>query len=348
MQKSEQILETLTTELTQGQYPVGAKFPSEYELANRFRVARLTVNKAVDQLVAAGWLERGVRGSGTRVRNHRKFPKGRILYIGNLMHNLTTSMALTGLSSQAFQRGYYVTAASPSDTALGDFLATAVASEDFTGIVTSNYLWFDNLCSGLPVVYLDYFISGSHSALYHITSNNAEACRQMVKAVTTRGYRNPVIYTDCHYRITERLQRVRGAMQALRELGLDDAEKRLYVGAAENYIKADAVAQLQRILHDYPKADAIITTSDELALRMREALQDAGISSPERILVTGFGNIPSISNIYHIPTVEQHFFHIGVAAADMLLDLVEGKSSTEPKTQVVMTELVNLEYIPSR
>jgi len=43
----EEILSVLLRELEEGKYPVGSRFPSEYDLALRFDVSRLTTNKAV-------------------------------------------------------------------------------------------------------------------------------------------------------------------------------------------------------------------------------------------------------------------------------------------------------------
>ncbi len=54
----------------------GARFPSEYELQERFTVSRFTANKAVALLAAEGLLKRGVRGSGTYVKKLNQFPKG--------------------------------------------------------------------------------------------------------------------------------------------------------------------------------------------------------------------------------------------------------------------------------
>ena len=56
------LTETLKLELSNGQYPRGTKFPSEYELAERFGINKTTANRAVTQLVNLGLLERGVRG----------------------------------------------------------------------------------------------------------------------------------------------------------------------------------------------------------------------------------------------------------------------------------------------
>lgn len=48
--------------LAAGKYPGGTRFPSEYELAERFGVHKITANKAVSLLVNEHLLKRGSRG----------------------------------------------------------------------------------------------------------------------------------------------------------------------------------------------------------------------------------------------------------------------------------------------
>ena len=118
------------------------------------------------------------------------------------------------------------------------------------------------------------------------------------------------------------------------------------MGAEQEYTKVDALMQLRKILRAFPDTDAIVTTADDLALPMRQALMEAGIPSPKQILVTGFGNLYPIQDSYQIPSVEQHPLQIGVVAADMLIDLVEGKPLPKPRHHYVDTTLVKLEFIP--
>ena len=64
MGKTESIVEILKQELAEGKYPVNSRFPSEYELSDRFNVNKKTANKAVTLLVTEGLLERGRGGKG--------------------------------------------------------------------------------------------------------------------------------------------------------------------------------------------------------------------------------------------------------------------------------------------
>ena len=74
MSKTDEILQILREELRAGRYPKGGRFPSEYALMSRFNVSRPTVNKVASQLEAEGFIEHGVRGSGTTVREPSPFP----------------------------------------------------------------------------------------------------------------------------------------------------------------------------------------------------------------------------------------------------------------------------------
>src|SRR5262249_62142560 len=48
----------LETAILSGRWPPGHKVPSEYELVGRYRCARMTVNKALSDLAAAGLIVR--------------------------------------------------------------------------------------------------------------------------------------------------------------------------------------------------------------------------------------------------------------------------------------------------
>ena len=63
-----------------------------------------------------------------------------------------------------------------------------------------------------------------------------------------------------------------------------------------------------------------------------------------KIAMTGFGNVPGISDVYPITTVDQHPLRIGAEAYRLLL-----KKIADPDTVIqeyLDTELVNLQNIP--
>ena len=273
----EEILSVLLRELEEGKYPVGSRFPSEYDLALRFDVSRLTTNKAVAALVTAGRLSRGRRGAGTTVRQAELFPKGRLLYLGRMDHAFF-SMILEGATAAAFARGYLVSAICPNVERLNGLLAKVNASDEFQGIVSCNYDCFDILCPRIPVIYVDMCDPAYHQEISYVASENEKGAFCIVEELHRRGYRDMVVYggandvnNNCHHRL-------QGYLKAFRKLGFADAEKRLFLGTRSD--RFDAAERLREMLAAFPHLDAIVTTTDNLSVRICDAMAEAGIPRP--------------------------------------------------------------------
>lgn len=339
----EEILSVLLRELEEGKYPVGSRFPSEYDLAIRFDVSRLTTNKAVAALVTAGRLSRGRRGAGTTVRQAELFPKGRLLYLGRMDHAFF-SMILEGATAAAFARGYLVSAICPNVERLNGLLAKVNASDEFQGIVSCNYDCFDILCPRIPVIYVDMCDPSYHQEISYVASENEKGAFCIVEELHRRGYRDMVVYggandvnNNCHHRL-------QGYLKAFRKLGFVDAEKRLFLGTRSD--RFDAAERLREMLAAFPHLDAIVTTTDNLSVRICDAMAEAGIPRPEKVLVTGYGNVTGLADGYRIPSVEQQPFHMGATACNLLLNHLEDEAAPWPVLQYVNTEPVNLHYAP--
>jgi GntR family transcriptional regulator len=67
--RNEQIAAELSREISTGQYPIGARFPTEQDLRDRFQVGRHTVREALKLLTEQGLLGRR-RKTGTFVLSH--------------------------------------------------------------------------------------------------------------------------------------------------------------------------------------------------------------------------------------------------------------------------------------
>ena len=135
--KFELILTALRNEIQNGTYPSGGRFPSEYELADRFGVNKMTANKAVSQLVYEGYLQRGGRGSNTKVIMTEKIPKGYFAYVASLVHEANCQF-LTGIENYAFAHGYSVIFLAPPVDALASCISR-LQHPDIVGIMTTSY-----------------------------------------------------------------------------------------------------------------------------------------------------------------------------------------------------------------
>lgn len=67
MTKYEVIFKDIRKKIENGTFPVNAKLPTEPELGDQYKVSRITVKKAIDQLVAEGLVIKR-RGAGTFVK----------------------------------------------------------------------------------------------------------------------------------------------------------------------------------------------------------------------------------------------------------------------------------------
>lgn len=70
-----QVAADLRTEIDAGRLAPGAKLPNELELASQYGVARLTVRRAIADLVEGGYLL-VLRGRGTYVREKGTSSRG--------------------------------------------------------------------------------------------------------------------------------------------------------------------------------------------------------------------------------------------------------------------------------
>jgi DNA-binding transcriptional regulator YhcF (GntR family) len=93
-------------------YPTGAKLPTEFELADRFGISRLTVHKAINQLQSDGYVTR-IRSKGTfvtrkdqRVRAHAAGSKGTVIiaYADWFSYDIWAKVDLAEI--QAVKHGY--------------------------------------------------------------------------------------------------------------------------------------------------------------------------------------------------------------------------------------------------
>ena len=340
MGKISDISNILSAELAAGKYPAGSRFPSEYELAERFGTGRVTVNKAVSLLVAEGKLVRGVRGSGTRVKACSVYPRKHVIYLGKIVH-MFFSTVVQGIYTAAALRDYGVEVALPQAEDMENYLDKVCASGRYAGIITCGYGILDSERWKLPIVYVDSGNPFYDPAWYHVANHNQQGAFDLTQAVMARGYREIVIYTNCDYLSSHRYYRVNGFLDAMRAGGLENVDERLFVGL--EYSIFDAQRVLKNIRKRFPQVQVIMTPTDDLALELVKVIRRERI---ENIFVTGFGNVQGISDVYDLPSVDQHPFYLGSDSCNLLLDIYEKKPNIKPHIQYVDADPVNVEALP--
>jgi LacI family transcriptional regulator len=88
------------------------------------------------------------------------------------------------------------------------------------------------------------------------------------------------------------------------------------------------------------KPDAVFAGSDMVAVGALQALREAGLRVPEDVAIVGFDDLPTaLDTRPQLTTIRQPIYDKGIRAAEILLDLIEGRI-TEPQHVLLETELV--------
>ncbi|MEM7168991.1 MAG: histidine utilization repressor [Pseudomonadota bacterium] len=77
----QQVKDAVVERILDGQWPEGSKVPSENEMTQSLGVSRMTINRALRELTAEGWLDR-VQGAGSFVAGPR--PQSAVLSIQSI------------------------------------------------------------------------------------------------------------------------------------------------------------------------------------------------------------------------------------------------------------------------
>ena len=318
MSKITDLADQLRQLLAGGAFPPGARFPSEYELMRRYDVARLTANKAVALLAAEGLLERGRRGSGTFVRQERKFPQNWIAVLADISHPYNARL-VAGAASAALAENCMAAVFNPKLEEFAEALRK-IERSNCLGVLTISYGVLPQDFAK-PVIYFDSIVGENEYQTYHcVTCDNYGAACEMMERVLQSLCREVVTVTapaPLH-----REMRLRGFQEVMRKYGIAEVEARSFT-VRSNSSRYEIQQVMRAILHRFPEVGCIVTDSDDIVMEIMNVCKSSGIDCPGRIKLTGFGNIYGMAAIHHIPTVDQHPWHIGAEAVGAMLKLVK-------------------------
>ena len=345
------IIESLRKSLAAGQYREGARLPSEAELIRRFKVSRMTVVKAIQQLQQEGLVVRRV-GSGT--------------YAAQAI----------GAESRVF------------GLLIPDLGQTEIFEPICRGMVRSpqarkhSLLWGHSFASSedkgeqakqLCQHYLDQKVSGVFFAPLEFSPNRKEINREILKNLDDAKV--PVVLLDrcgltfpaygshdligldnrrAGYIVTEHLLRlgVEKVGFLAREGSVETVEARV-VGCREALFDAGKILKqkivvpedaidgraIQKVLQAQ-RLDAVVCANDHTAASLMKALMDTGMRIPEQLRIVGFDDV-SYASLLPVPltTVQQPCGDIGTTAMAAMLDRIRNPH-LPPRTILLNGNLV--------
>jgi DNA-binding LacI/PurR family transcriptional regulator len=350
------VFEALKNEIISGKYKEGDRFPTEWELVERFGFSRPTVTHALRDLQADGFLERR-QGSGTFLTAGKRLLKG---YFGMIIPShgsieiFTPICAAISTCSQEF--GYtllfgHASAATVEEQekrllelcaqyirqkVAGVFLEPLLELEPEHETVNRKILkMFED--SQIPVVLIDRDIVHfpERSAYDLVGIDNLSAGYRITDHLIRSGARKIIFMT--HQRLAPTVQqRIAGMCDALVNAGIPwDASTIAYGSAGDRAYVRSVVGKTKK-----HRPDAIICANDVTALQLISTLAELGLRVPEDIRITGFDDVQHAKLVSPaLTTVRQPCTEIGTLAAKTLMRRIIDPN-TPPHTILLHAPLV--------
>ena len=322
----------------------GDRLATLNDLQVQYQASRPTISKALTALAAEGMLiklaGRGMFALTPTLPADAPTPRLTIGYIAPITRAELPQHVFHGIDRTAHRRNCRVLMASAGDSveqersAAHDMIASGVRGLIIYPTVrqgrlqAADYLLHEDL--GVPIVLID--TCSPEQGHSQVRFDNRRAGYQMTRTLLEAGRSRIGMITmteETHHPSLE--GRMHGYLQAINGPAAAGLVQRLSPGDIPGKL-AEAVEAMLALT---PPPDAIIACYDQMAMDVIEHLQHVGIRVPEQIEVAGFDN--SIVARHFEPkftTTSPDFDEMGEIACDMLLDAVEG-ITTSPQTYIL-------------
>jgi LacI family transcriptional regulator len=280
------------------------------------RVAEELRVRVVD---AAGRL--GYRPNGQARSLRTKATKVLGLIISDIQNPFFTAL-VRGVEDAASRRDFSVVLANADeDLAKERRYLEVTAAERMAGVILSpastNHTRVDLLLQqGIPVVVIDRRIRSAE--VDSVIVNNQKAARAAVEHLIEAGARRIGVIAGPSD-ISTATDRLAGYRAAINAAGLPDLVVR-----GDFRIDGGEAAARDLLARD-PRPDALFVTNNLMMVGALRALAEAGLSTPEDMLVAGFDEMSWAGLAPPLTLIEQPTYDIGRHAAELLLRRVAGE-----------------------
>jgi LacI family transcriptional regulator len=168
----------------------------------------------------------------------------------------------------------------------------------------------------------------------YVTIDNVRASEQVVEHLAGLGYRRIATITG-QLNMRDGADRLKGYKNGLEKAGLPLDPALIYPG---QFSRDFGYAGMKHLLPLKP--DAVVCGGDTVAIGAMEVIRAAGLHVPDDIAIVGFDDLDvAIHSNPPLTTIRHSVQHVGGVAAQLLIDLIEGKVQA-PHHIVLPTELV--------
>lgn len=168
----------------------------------------------------------------------------------------------------------------------------------------------------------------------YVTIDNVRATEQAVEHLAGLGYRRIACITG-QLKIRDGADRLQGYKNGLERVGLPIDSQLIYAG---QFNRDNGYAGMKHLMQYKP--DAVVCGGDTIAIGAIDVIHEYGLRIPDDIAVVGFDDLDvATTSTPPLTTIRHSVQHVGEVAAQLLIDLIEGKVQA-PHHIVLPTELV--------
>ena len=193
-----------------------------------------------------------------------------------------------------------------------------------------------------PIVFIDRYLPNMESN--YVVANNYQGSFELTNLLISKGCKNILALNITPSHISSLTERVKGYQDALAEHNLPFKKENL-IEISFNNIQAEVNAKLKPLLKGPSKIDAIYTLNNHIATACFSLFNEIGFDTQkEKVYFASFDDI-GLFDFVKTPviSVAQPLEQIGVEAANLTLDLIDGKSNEHkhPKKVVLPTSIIS-------
>jgi GntR family transcriptional regulator of arabinose operon len=360
-----QIKQYVLNNIRQSVWQPNDKIPSENELAAKFKVSRITIKNALQELIEEGLIYR-IQGKGSFVsmngmgeppvyRPEQRFSDNKVAYLMPRLDNRFTANLLHGIENQLAEEGCDLLFRTTGDCQETEKqLLNKMVQAGVKGVIvypaqgqSYNEEILKLTLNEFPVVVVDRYLRGVETN--YVCSDNIGGAFDATTHCIQLGHRS-IGFISTHTDGTSSLEdRLAGYEKALSEHGiLIDRHLRLIDldGKQVNSILREGVGhsaskeQIVMYLERNPGLSAVIAVNSSVGLTFMEAAKQLSIRVPEDISVVFLDDF-ELSAFSAIPPtyVNQEEYTVGREAVKLLVSVMENPRQKRRKI-VVPTRLV--------
>lgn len=260
-----------------------------------------------------------------------------------IFRNPTFSNLLQGMTEACNAKGYVLMVSLDSANRADDPATKLLHGRSVDGRIVIPNTINDPLLPQLIADRVPMVLVGKHPLLHHIVTVDIDhfaGSYQAVRHLLALGHESVgMIIGSLHAPASH--DQIEGYQQAYREAGLPIHPALIVTGAESEQGGQSAIQQLLAL---QPRPTALFVSSAVMATGVLRTLHEAGLRIPDDITVVCFDDVPTAASLNpSMTSLHQPMYDLGTTAANVLIEMIEGKTPSSENTILPISMIVRHE-----